>query len=145
MKRRLLSFFAPVMALAAAGIIFSSCSDDVGAEYLDEFYKVTRSQWAWNEDYERWEVFYDNANVDSYMYEYGVTNGYVWLYEGDVETRKQLEYNYLVVYQGEYYDITIGYDISPRSIGFYIYTPEYYIPREAIPSPLDFKVTLMWQ
>ncbi len=89
------------------------------------------------------------------MYEDGVTNGYTWLYEDGVETRKQLEYTYSAEYDDEWFDVTISYDISydydtrDGHIGFFIrfpygndYNPSFL--RNIIPSSLDFKVTLLW-
>lgn len=139
------------MALLASGMMFSSCSDDdTGADYINEFYTVKRADWKWNDAYERYEVFFDNRNVDDYMYEHGVSNGYVWIFEDGVETRKDLEYTYTIWDDVTWYDVVISYDISPGSIGFFVRSisgdgSTGAFDLTLIPNELDFKVVLMWR
>lgn len=147
---RFFKLIIPVLALAASGTMLAGCDDDKGADYINEFYTVERAEWSLNEASERYEVFFRNPNIDNWMYEYGLSDGYVWLNDTDAtgstaEVRKQLPYTYTVYYGDSYYDLTFDYDISKGYIGFFIRTIPEIIPRSLIQAEIDFKVALMYR
>lgn len=143
--------------LLLAGIALTGCGDryDRDGKLVDmatDQFTVRAEHWIWNEYYRRLEYVRDWKAIDNYMYENGAVSCGVFIREQTAGGRNEYEVLRALPFVHTYFDEvnqknytrTIGYDITPGSIAFYIQDSDLaYI--EGADQDYTFKATLFWR
>lgn len=125
MKSKLLSFLKITFLLSTVLLISSSCTKDKWYDSTNiyfEPYTIRNTDWKWNDNNSRYEYIKSFPNLTSQMYDNGVINASVFLYDGSVEVQTPLPYLKTWNENGLIYTETLSFDISydDRTILYYI-------------------------
>lgn len=142
------------LLLLSAGFALTGCGNDFyendGVEMSTEQFTVKADHWVWNERYDRLEYARSWNKIDRYMYEEGVVNCGVYVWETTEDGRNDYEVLRSLPFVHTYpdrsassYTVTIGYDISPGFITFYIQDSD--LSQLVADQDYTFKISLFWQ
>lgn len=139
------------LLLLLAGLGLTGCGNDyyedgVVQMYTDHF-TVEAEDWRWNPRYERLEYVHEWRAIDNYMYEQGAMTCGVYITEENGRDRYEVLHSlpFVQTYPdgGATYTVTIGYDISPGSIAFYIQDSD--LMELDVEQDYTFKISLIWR
>ncbi len=141
--------------LLTAGAL-TGCGNDYyeggGVEMSTDQFTILAEHWKWNPRYRRLEYVHDWKQVDRYMYEDGVVNCGVYVWEESTNGRDEYEVLRSLPFVHSYPDVdktytrTIGYDISPGAIAFYIQDSDLaYLDEDSVDQDYTFKISLFWR
>lgn len=117
-------------------------------------FSVKKEDWAWNENAEQYEVVFDFEELTEFIYENGITLGYIFLGEqGNDEVQKLLPYvfTYKELINGEtiVYTETVSYDVQlgtggkKSTVAFFIQASDRARADQNLTN-YNFRVVLIW-
>lgn len=157
MKTKLYKYLV-ISLLTVFGVTgLTSCGDDVTEEYYFEgsemyttSFTVSRNQWGWNSNTNRYECFYDVPELTKQVYDNGAMNVYVFL---DPRTSDEIQIPLPDIFtykidngDGTYtpYDERISCDFVIGQVGVYLQASDLIRDDDAIPDKYEFKLVLSW-
>lgn len=162
MKKNLVSIIKKLLIIGVVFILFNSCTEEkyyyidpegefgyVYTAHLD----IDKDEWIWNNNNEWYEVYISFSEIANHIsnwsniYEWGVIDASVFIFENNIERLEKLPYNrtWYEDTTGEYTE-TIRFAPSMDKNGIYFYIQASDLGRDdsVVPQDYTFKISLIY-